>query len=109
MEISNSLIKRIYKQVDLESGLRVVLIDVYGLDYDEGRNQEVRYNIFCVDHDMNKVWQVCEDGVSHFSDGDPFVYIGEDDDGNLIADRFSGFEYIIDQKTGVATRTGFHK
>jgi len=65
-------------------------------------------NIFCIQGDDVIVWQVAPNKKASGLN-DTFVYIKRDSNGDLIAGTFFGMEYLVDQKTGEATRIGFHK
>lgn len=107
MKLSQKQISKIDKKIILDEVRRVVEVDVSHKS-DNWPYDEIRNNIYCIDDDYNIIWQVSEDEASRFADGDPFCYLGFENN-EVVADRFSGFEYKIDAATGKVTRTGFHK
>lgn len=107
MQLTEKQILKIYKKVDIDRVRQLVMIDV-----SEDKNMpqhESNFNIYCIDSDKNVIWQVKESKTKPIDAADMFVYLGKDANGEIIADRFSGFTYKIDPDTGEATRTGFHK
>lgn len=109
MKLTDYQISKIHKKINISENRIILMIDVMGDKTIPDAGKEVRFNIYCVDNENNIVWQVQEIEESSFRDGDPFCYLKKDDNGEIIADRFSGFIYRIDSETGIATRIGFHK
>lgn len=112
MRLSSKNISHIDKKIVLDDGHMIVEINVTENDGTNWTTDERNFNIYCVDKDYNILWQVKEitsKPVSIFGETDTFCYLSRDANGEIIADRFSGFVYKIDPETGEATRTGFHK
>jgi hypothetical protein len=104
-KLSKIQISQIRRQIEVVTGKSIVLIDVAccrDIPLDE-HNQ----NIYCIDQDMNIIWQI-HAGSTTYSE-DSFVYLGKDDTGRIRADRFFGNEFIIDPDTGIAELKGWHK
>jgi hypothetical protein len=59
-----------------------------------------------VDAEYNIIWQIS--ASSSFRQDDSFVYLKRDGS-TLRADRFFGDEFKVDENTGAATETGWHK
>ncbi|WP_339049791.1 hypothetical protein [Rickettsiella endosymbiont of Xylota segnis] len=106
MKLSEKQIAKIYKQVEL-GNKQIVMLDVMG-DKSISISEKLA-NIYSIDQEKNIIWQVSEIKTKPPYDNDGFVYLSKNDQGKIIADRFSGFTYEIDPETGEATRTGFHK
>ncbi len=104
MKLTNHQISNIWYKIDLGGGLSVVNIDVskeYNLSQEENN-----LNVYCIDADFNIVWRI-DATLSHFPD-DYFVSLKREG-GILKARRYDGFEFEVDEKTGVAKTTGWHK
>jgi hypothetical protein len=106
MKLGEKQIEKIYKHVDL-GNKQIVMLDVMG-DKSVSISEKLA-NIYCIDQEKNIIWQVSEIKTKPPYDNDGFVYLSKNDQGKIIADRFSGFTYEINPDTGEATRTGFHK
>lgn len=110
MKLNSKQISKIDSRINLTEKKMIVAIDV---SEDKGKGwseNEICYNIYCIDEYYNIIWQVKEINTDPpFKGRDPFCYLGKNNNGEIIADRFSGFTYKIDPETGEATRTGFHK
>ena len=110
MKLNLKQISKIDSKIKLDEKNMIVEIDV---SEDKGKGwsaNEICYNIYCVDEHYSIIWQVKEIKTKPpFNGRDPFCYLGKNDKGEIIADRFSGFEYQINPETGEATRIGFHK
>ena len=104
MKFTSHQISKIWRKVDLDGGLSVVEIDVS--DDNALSQEDNNLNMYCVDTDFNIVWRVNAE-LSPFP-GDYFVTL-EREDGIIKASRFHGFEFDINEKTGVAKLTGWHK
>lgn len=107
MRLTKTQILKIKQTVNLDNGLSIVRINVSEDKYMS--KNESNYNIYCVDKDYNIVWQVKEIKTKVPFGDDPFCYLSKDVNGEIIADRFTGFTYKIDPETGEAEQTGFHK
>lgn len=105
MKLSKHQISKVYKKVQIKD-LQIVLIDV---SEDNIKPSESNFNIYCVDDEYNIIWQIKETKSKPIDDADMFVYLGTDNENRIIADRFSGFRYVIDADTGEAVRVSFHK
>lgn len=104
MKLTSHQISNIRQTVDLGGGLSIVRIDV-----SEDKNlsqEESNLNVYCTDRDFNIIWRV-DAQLSSFSD-DFFVTLKRED-GIIKASRFDGDEFEVDEKTGVAKLTGWHK
>lgn len=107
MQLNSKQISKIYSKINLVNGKLIVMIDVMG---DKKLSvPEQNSNIYCVDKQYNVIWQVRETKTKLSYEDDGFVYLKQNEKGEIIADRFSGFVYKIDPETGEATRIGFHK
>lgn len=112
MQLNSKNISHIDKKILLDDGRMIVEIDVTENDGTNWTANERNFNIYCVDEDYNIFWQVREaksKPVSIFGETDTFCYLGKDANGEIIADRFSGFTYKINPETGEAEQTGFRK
>ena len=107
MQLNEKQISKIYKKISLVGDKTIVMIDVS--EDKNMRADESNFNIYCIDNHNNIVWQVKEIKTKPIDDADMFVYLGQNESGEIIADRFSGFEYRIDPETGEATQVSFHK
>jgi hypothetical protein len=108
MKLTKKQILRIDKEIVLNDNKRIVEVDVSHKEEGWSLN-EICFNIYCVDPDYHIIWQVKEIKTKPpFGGRDPFCYLGQKE-GEIIADRFSGFEYRINPDTGEATQIGFHK
>lgn len=64
-------------------------------------------NIYCLSQDCEVLWQIeASPGVY---ERDSFVSLSRAIDGSLVARRFFGNTYVIDQVGGVARQTGWSK
>ena len=98
--------------ISLDNHTMIVRINVSDPAEKFWTDDELNYNIYCVDRDYQIIWQVSKKEKSPYSidgDEDPFCYLGKNDQGEIIADRYSGFEYQIDPETGDVKCIGFHK
>lgn len=112
MKLNSKQISHIKATIMIDRNRKLLRINVTENDGTIWTNDECNFNIYCVDQDYNILWQVKETKtkpVSIFGETDSFCYLGQNDKGEIIAGRFSGFEYKVDSDTGEATRTGFHK
>jgi hypothetical protein len=71
--------------------------------------QETLRNIYCINDKYEILWQVTEVGSKPIDEFDAFIYIDKNARGELLASRFSGFQYQIDSDTGEAKQISFHK
>ena len=104
MKLRQDQIDRIEVKINTSGKNDVVLITTSGrrdLPPDE-HNQ----NVYCVDSEYNIVWQIHTPASSF--ENDAFIYL-ERKGTQLSAERFSGFEYVIDVKTGNAKQVDWHK
>lgn len=107
MQLNLNQISKIYKQIDIGDRKKIVMIDIMG---DKNiSNNELLSNIYCIDEHHFILWQVKEIKTKPAFEDDGFVYLGINNNGEIVADRFSGFTYKIDIQTGEAVRNGFHK
>lgn len=107
MKLSPYQISKIKTEIKISSKRMIVRIDV-SEDKDMSV-KEICSNIYCVDDQYEIIWQVKEIKTKVPSDHDMFVYLEKDDNGKILAKRFSGFEYQIDPDNGEAEQTGFSK
>lgn len=72
---------------------------------------DIDSNVYCIDMLTNIYWQIsAEKGkIGAIYEEDPFVYIELDNSNTLKACRFSGNEYIVDIKTGIAKQIDWNK
>ncbi len=104
MKLSSQQIQKIWHKVDLDGGLSIVDIDV---SWDKNLSKkDNNLNVYCVDTYYNIIWRVDAE-LSPFP-GDYFVSLKREG-GIIKASRFHGFEFEIDEMTGVAKMTGWHK
>jgi outer membrane protein assembly factor BamB len=111
MQLSIKNISHIDEKILLDDKI-IVEINVTENDGTSWTSDECNFNIYCIDQHYNVIWQVKEtrnQSSSLFEEGDPFCYLEREASGEIIANRFSGFTYIIDPETGEATCTGFRK
>lgn len=82
-----------------------VLLDVAGVaGIDEATHNA---NIYCLTHGGEVLWQV--EASPGLYERDSFVSLSRANDGSLVASRFFGNTYAIDQVTGVARQIGWSK
>lgn len=98
----------IEKKIQISNEIFIALIDT---TTDKGLQKLIGCrNIYCINNDNEVLWQV---DISKKKEkqqlDDTFVYIKINEKGELQADTFFGFEYLIDMKTGVAEQVGWHK
>jgi hypothetical protein len=107
MKLNFKQVSKIYKKIDLQNDNAIVMIDV---SEDKAMPAyESNFNIYCIDKNYNIIWQIKEVKTKPIDDADMFVYLAKNSDGEIIADRFSGFVYRIDPETGEAEQISFHK
>jgi hypothetical protein len=106
MKLTQYQISKIKQTVEIDNKI-IIRIDVSGDD--DMPVDESNFNIYCITNDYEIIWQVTEVGSEPIDDIDMFVYLEKNDKGEILADRFSGFEYKIDPDTGEAEQIGFHK
>ena len=107
MKLNKEQITKIRQKVEVNTNKIIVRIDV---SEDKVLSPEQSSsNIYCIDNNNKIIWQVKEIKTKRPFNDDMFVYLGKNEKGQIIADRFSGFEYIIDPETGEAKQIGFHK
>ena len=105
MKLTAKQISAIGQSIPSQNGDRIVLIEVF----QEERNvsiTELNANIYRVNNLHDIIWQI--DAPQPSFDRDPFVSI-ERKETTITADRFGGDELHIDENTGVAKMTGWHK
>lgn len=96
--------KLIYQTVTINSN-KIVLLDVLGiknLSLDELNN-----NICCIDSEFNIIWTIDPEKTKF--EIDSFTSLKKTEDGKIYARKFSGFEYVVDPKTGHATIFSWNK
>lgn len=107
MQLTSNQVSKICKQIDIDGKKRIVMIDVMG---DKSiSTTELLSNIYCIDECNFILWQIKEVKTKPPFDDDGFVYLARNNNGEIIADRFSGFVYRIDPETGEAEQISFHK
>ena len=110
MRLNEKQVSKIDTEINLTADKKIIAIDV---TENKGRGwseNEICNNIYCVDKQYNIIWQVKEiETEPPFNGDDPFYYLGQKENGEIVARRFSGFVYSINPKTGEATQIGFHK
>src|SRR3990167_2400516 len=105
MQLDQKNISHIDTKLLLENGRILVEVNVTEDDGVKWDVSECNFNIYCVDKDYNVIWQVKEiktKPVSISGETDSFCYLGQNEKGEIIAGRFSGFEYKINPETGEA-------
>ena len=91
--------------IELESGQRVVLLNVAGRhDVAPG---DINRNIFCIGPRGKIIWQAAGDGI--IQGNDSFVSLRQHGDGSIAARRFFGNEFSLDPASGKLTHTGWGK
>lgn len=84
-------------QIDIGNGRKIVLFDVMGDK--QITNNELISNFYCIVKDYTVLWQVKEAKTQPPFENDGFAHLVKNEKGEIIADRFSGFEYKIDSIT----------
>ena len=103
-ELTFEQLKKIYKKIPIDEN-NIILIDV-----SENKNiskKENDANIYFIDKNNKIIWQI--DATNTDFKRDMFISIQIDDQGKLIARRFSGFKYKVDIQTGKAEAAGWEK
>ena len=108
MKLNDIQIKKITKKISFSNHESIVRVNTTGKDIPWTEN-EINFNIYRVDKDYNIIWQIYEDDSTKPQQGWPFTYLAREENGSIAADRFSGYEYIVDPETGKAKRTGYHR
>jgi hypothetical protein len=104
MKLSQDQINNISVKIKSGNDRDIVLIETSGRrDLSE---HDHNANIYCIDTDFHVIWQI--DAAHAASENDAFIYLKRVGT-RLRADRFSGFEYTIDEKTGIAKQVDWHK
>lgn len=111
MKLTEYQISRIQEKINntCKPRAKIVLVNTMGDKSLSSESHESQFNIYCIDEGGNILWQVSENRNPELLHGDTFCYLEQNKQGEIIADRFSGFEYRIDPETGEAIRIGFHK
>jgi hypothetical protein len=107
MRLSKDQIEKIRQRINLSKDKLIVRVDVSengSLSADDSSS-----NIYCINNEYEIVWQVKETKTKRPFEDDMFVYLIQNNKGEILADRFSGFGYRIDPDTGEAEQIGFHK
>ena len=107
MKLNDIQIKKITKKISFSNHESIVRVNTTGKEIPWTEN-EINFNIYRVDKDYNIIWQIQEDKRPDFKE-DPFVYLDIEKNGDIGADRFSGYEYIVDPETGKSEITGYHR
>lgn len=107
MNLSKNQISKITEIIDIDENKSIVRIDVS--DNNNLPPDESSSNIYCVNKTYEIIWQVKEIKTKRPFEDDMFVYLGRNEKEEIIADRFSGFEYRINPETGEAEQVSFHK
>lgn len=107
MKLSNLQISMIEQKINIAPNRIILRIDVSSDNKMSAK--ESSSNIYCVEKDFEIVWQVKEVETTQPFEDDMFVYLAMNSEGEIIADRFSGFVYKINPDTGEALQIGFHK
>jgi hypothetical protein len=104
MKLTPKQISMIGQSIPSQNGDRIVLIEVSGRK--DVSITELNANIYRINNAHDVIWQI--DAPQPSFDRDPFVSI-ERKETTITADRFGGDELHIDENTGVAKLTGWHK
>ena len=107
MYLNEHQISKIKQTINIPENKTMIRIDV-SADKDLS-SEESSSNIYCVNNENKILWQVQEIKTKRPYEDDMFVYLGRNEKGEIIADRYSGFEYRINPKTGEAEQMRFHK
>jgi hypothetical protein len=91
--------------IELESGHRVVLLDIAGKHGFAAT--DVNRNVYCIGPGGQIIWQVAPDGIIY--DQDSFVSLRRLPGGFIHAHRFFGNEFSLDPSNGKLTQTGWSK
>ena len=91
--------------IELESGQRVVLLDVAGRR--DMATDDVNRNIYCIAPSGQIIWQAGADGT--IQGHDSFVSLRQHGDGSITARRFFGNEFLLDPASGELTHTEWSK
>ncbi len=86
-------------------GNKIILLDRLGMENLYGKIECAR-NIYLLDMYGATIWQVSSDFDFDFDfdfEGNPFTSLTLCDDGGIIAYRWDGGNYTINDKTGIAT------
>ena len=103
--LSLEQVSRISVSVADIRGQTVVLLDVAGITELDAATHNA--NIYCLSQDGDVMWQV--DAEPGMYERDSFVSVSREADGSLVARRFFGNTYAIDQGTGAARIIGWSK
>ena|SRR3990167_525555 len=109
MQLTEHQILQIQTRIKIYLNKTIILVNTMGDKSISSDSRESQFNIYCIDENNNIVWQASENRNPEFLHGDTFCYLGQNEKGEIVADRFSGFEYKINPDTGEATQIGFHK
>lgn len=107
MKLTTKEISKIDGRIKVSQKEYIVMINVSGDKYISPEISNL--NIYRINDDNEIIWQIKEIESERRLFDDMFVYLGMNDKGEIIADRWSGFEYKINPETGEAKCTRFHK
>lgn len=91
--------ENILKEVYLDDGGRVVILDRLGMENIYGKEECAR-NLYRLSKSEEPIWQVTSD---FDSEGNPFTNITLNNDSSLVAYRWDGGAYTIDIESGFAS------
>lgn len=92
-------------ELEIKGGNKIVVYDRLAKESIYGTEQCAR-NIYLLAKDSKVLWQV----HSNFdAEGNPFTNIMINENGDILAYRWDGGSYLIDEKTGFATPHQFLK
>ena len=103
-KLTEQQIKKIYQRVHIK-GNELVLIDIS--DRKDISMEENNANIYFLNQNSEIIWQIKAKNTAF--DRDMFTSMEFNLQGELIASRFSGFEYVVDLETGIAKVSGWSK
>ena len=104
MKLTSEQVSALRHHIPLDNGEQIVRIEISGKE--PLPKTELNANIYRIDQSFNIIWQI-QSPPPPF-DLDPFVHLGRHGD-KILAYRFSGFEYVVNDKTGAATQIDWHK
>ena len=92
-------------ELQISNGNTIVVYDRLAKESIYGTEQCAR-NVYFLTKESKVVWQIRSD---HDAEGDPFTNIMLNEKGDILAYRWNGGSYLIDEKTGFATPHQFLK
>lgn len=97
--------KKIICELEIKGGNKIVVYDRLAKESIYGVEQCAR-NVYFLTKELKIVWQIRSD---YDAEGDPFTNITINENGDILAYRWNGGSYLIDERTGFATPYGFLK